>query len=154
MDGLRGYLLGLIAAAMVCAVVVKLPTKGTVNAALKLLAGLFMSLSIISPLLKVRFSDLDLYLDDIRAEAGQIAADGENAAKSEIEGRITQAVRSYILDKAGTMGVALEVEVEVHEFRPCAVTLTGPISPYAKGVLADYIASNLGIGKEEQTWIS
>ena len=59
------------------------------------------------------------------------------------------------MDKAESLGAELTVEVTLSDDElmvPCAVKLSGAISPYAKKVLSDTIAKDLGIQVEEQIW--
>ena len=54
MDSIRQYLLSITAAAVICAIINALSgKKGTTSAVVKLLSGLFLTLSVISPLLNL-----------------------------------------------------------------------------------------------------
>ena len=154
MASVRTYLLSVTAAAVICSVVSKLVTKGAPSAVIRMLCGGFMALVVLSPLVSVRLEDLNFYLTDVRAEGQAITDEGKMAAEDAISQRIRDQLGTYILDKAGTMGAVLDVEVELDGFMPCSVELRGPVSPYAKAVLESYISDQLGIGKEAQHWIS
>ena len=66
---------------------------------------------------------------------------------------ITQQTQSYILDKADTLGVCLEVGVELNEeMVPWRVTMTGEAPPYARQRLEGIIQDDLGIPAERQVW--
>ena len=156
MEAIRDYLISISSAALICAVATRLVSKGTVGSVVKLMAGILMALSIVSPLLRIRLDELTDMMDDIQISAEEIAAEGENSARRDMEELILAQLQSYILDKAESMGVELTVEIELESQGlpiPCAVTLRGSVSPYAKSVLSDYIAENLGIEAEAQTWI-
>ena len=157
MQAIGEYLIGVTAAALLCAVVGKLSISGLSGAVIKMMCGVFMALAMVAPWAKIRLTvPLDLVLD-AQEEAASLVSQGENSARETMAGIISEGVRSYILDKAGTMGLDLEVTVKLSDEDipvPVAVTLKGEISPYHKGVLGDAIRDDLGIGKEVQTWIS
>ena len=154
MESVRTYLLSVTAAAMISAVVSKLVTKGTAAGVIRMLCGGFMALVVLSPLVSVRLEDLDFYWTDVQAAGETFTDEGKRAAEEAISQRIRDQLATYILDKAGTMGAVLDVEVELDGFMPCSVVLRGPVSPYTKAVLESYISDQLGIGKEAQHWIS
>ena len=59
------------------------------------------------------------------------------------------------MDKAKSFGAELTVEVRVDGSElpvPCAVRVSGSISPYGKKQLGSIIADELGIALEDQTW--
>ena len=59
---------------------------------------------------------------------------------------------TYILDKATTMEVELNVEVTLDGLIPKKVILQGAVSPYTRASLSDWIAQQLGIPREAQIW--
>ena len=80
---------------------------------------------------------------------------GENAAREAMAERISQQTKAYILDKAQALEASLTVEVILDDAgipTPCGVRISGKVSPYAKGVLSDYMEKELGIPREEQRW--
>lgn len=153
MGVVREYLISVTAAALICSVAVKLVRNGTVGAVIKLLTGILMALVVLMPLLQIRLGNLELYIDDVRSEAGIVAGNGETMAKKAMEEIISQRVQTYILDKAGSLGAVLSVHVGLEDCVPCCVTLEGSISPYSKSVLQEYIRTQLGIDVEDQIWI-
>lgn len=157
METIREIIISVTAVALICGIVTKLIHKGLLGSVMKLLAGIFMALSVVSPLLDLRLGDLKDFTLDIQTNAAQIAAEGENSARLEIAAIISEQSAAYILDKAESLGVELTVQVTVsHEDWPVpsGVRLEGSVSPYAKAVLSEYISETLGIEREEQQWIS
>lgn len=157
MERIGEYMIGVTAAGLLCALVGKLSFDGLTGAMLRLVCGLFMALAVVAPW-KEFSPDFSLdWVEEIRTEGEAMAAQGENSARQAMAERISEQVRSYILDKAEDLGLMLEVSVRLSEDAvpvPMAVTLRGQASPYCKSVLEDYIRDNLGIGKEAQTWIT
>lgn len=157
MESIRNYLLGITAAALVCSILTRLlGSKGLLGTAVKLLAGIFMALTVVSPWVNIRLTSLGDFTQGISYDASAAAADGENSAMEAMAEIIKQQTQAYILDKAESLGAQLSVEVTVSGDDlpvPCAVRLEGQISPYAKSALSTCIAEDLGISVEEQIWI-
>ncbi len=153
---IRQYLLTVTAAALICAIVNTLTgPQGTVKAVIKLLSGLFLAASVISPWVQIGPLDFSDFSDAFHSEAADAVFAGESAALDGMAEIIKQRTAAYILDKAESLELDIEVEVTLDSSnppQPCAVTLTGGASPYAKEILRVYIEENLGIAKENQLW--
>ena len=156
MDGIREYLLGVCAAGILCATVSGMLGKnGMVSAAGKMLTGMFMLVTLLSPLMNLRLTPLDRLLGDVQQQADILAAQGENSARQALKDRIKERTEAYILDKARSYGASLSVSVTVSDDDlpvPRSVRLTGHISPYGKQQLTDVIRQDLGIPTEAQQW--
>ena len=155
-EDIRSYLLSLLAAAMICAIVNRLIGDKGVSAVLtKLITGLFLAFMLVRPVV-----DLDLTgLADItiRYETNALRAveEGENRTRNALTQFITQQTQAYILDKAQALDADLKVEVTLSDDDipvPVKVRLSGKASPYAKGRLQAIISEDLGIVKENQVW--
>lgn len=157
MDLIRQYLIKIISAALICAVVNSfVGKKGALTAALKLLSGLFMAFTVISPLVSVRIQDFTNYLDELSVDSSQCVTAGETMAESTLAGIIKTKTEAYILDKAENYGAVLYVEVNVDGSDlpvPSTVSIKGNISPFGRAQLEKIIADELGIALEDQTWI-
>lgn len=156
MDALRQYLLSITAAAIISAVVNSFAgKKGSHGALIKMLSGLFAALVVIAPLLKLEIEEFGDLSGDLMEDAQSTAAMGESAALSSVRQIITDKTSAYILDKANSMGLDINVEVildDTNPPKPCFVIISGGVSPYAKEILGEYIADNLAIPKEDQQW--
>lgn len=157
MEGIREYLLSVICAAMICAVVHVLAGKKNAQfAIIRLISGLYMSLTLISPLVNIQLTDYREYFNSFSTDAEKAVSFGETAATDELRSIIKSQTEAYILDKAVSMDTVLNVEVTLNNENPpipCGVTLTGSVSPYSKDVLSRLIVNDLGIAKEDQVWI-
>ncbi len=153
---MSGYLIGIIAAALVCGIVEKLlGDKGAIGLMGRLLCGVFLVLTFLSPLKSVRLRNLNLRTNDYAQAVEEARDDGAELAQSALADGIKQRTEAYILDKAAGMDVALSVEVTLDESQipmPESVRLTGAVSPYAKQRLTNIIQEDLGIDKEHQIW--
>ena len=158
MEAVKEYVFGIISSAVLCCIAeVLLNKNSTIGQLGKMLCGLILIISIISPLKQISLPDIAGYLDTINTDAYFYANEGKTQAKSEAANIIKSKTEAYILDKANKMHCNINVEIAVSdgdELYPCAVIITGSVSPYAKEVLSTYIEESLGIIKEKQTWNS
>lgn len=158
MDGIREYILCITAAALVCsALKLLMGEKGTMAAMVKLLCGLFLCITAVRPLIRLEIGDLSGYVQSFGVDASLAASEGEAAAAKAFSAIIKSETEAYILDKAESVEAAVTVEVTLSGDDPplpCAVTITGACSPYAKTALRTFIEQDIGIPREAQTWIS
>lgn len=158
MEKIHSYLLSVICAAIICSVVHVLSGKKSASSSLiRIISGIFMAITLISPLINIRLSDYADYFSAFSSDANAAVTFGESAATDALRSIIKARTEAYILDKADSMNVALDVEVKLNNEDPpvpCEVVITGAISPYSKEVLSQYIANDLGISKEDQLWTS
>ena len=156
MEQLRNYVITVVAAAVICAVINALmDKKGTHGAIVKMLTGLFLTVAVLSPWVSIRISDWNSFSMDLEAAAGEAVAVGEEMAADAMKGIIKEKAEAYILDKAASMAINIEVEVMLDSADlplPEKVYLKGSASPYAKERLCQCIAADLGIPEEKQIW--
>ncbi len=156
MNEIRQYLITLVAAAVIAALAVNISGKsGLIPSLIKLIAGLFLTVNIVFPLIKNRFPDLSGMLSDIQIQSSQIADNGKNSAAETVTDIIKTNLEAYILDKAASMDAGLDVQIIMSDSDPPgpeSVIITGNISPYQKQRLSKIINDDLGIPKEKQQW--
>ena len=157
MEWIRQYLLSVTAAALLCSVIQNLAgKKGTCSAIVKMLCGLFMSVTLFSPLLRQRLPSFSYYFEAMEAEGSSVAEEGWKSAKEAMSGIIKEKTETYILDKASALDVCIQAEVMISDADvpyPSHVKIQGPAAPYAKQQLQSWIEATLGIPKENQSWI-
>ena len=147
---MSGYLMRIVCAAMVCALVRAVSGEG--RGLRQLRCGVFLMLTVLTPAGELQLPQLSTQhlMDDARAAAQA----GAEQAKEEQARIITEACEAYIWNKAAGLELELSVRVEQGEdLSPVAVTLTGAASPLERQSLTDSIAGDLGIGKEAVIWI-
>lgn len=156
MDEIRQYVISIILAAIICGLITHIMgNKGINGELIKLVCGVFMAIVFISPLVKLDFSDWDNYWNMIVNEKDMAVMEGHNNTLDEMAAIIKEQSESYILDKAGSLKLDLEVEVTLSDSNPPVpiyVELKGAVSPYAKSQLAQIIETDLGIAEENQEW--
>ncbi len=154
---MKDYILSIVAAGMICAITNCLLSKESATGKIaKMLSGIFMCVTVLSPIANISFSHIGRYMDDLSFDASTYVDSGKADAETSISSIIKSRCEAYILDKAKSMGLDIAVEVELDDQNnsvPCGITIDGPVSPYIKEVISDYIESHLGIAKESQQWI-
>lgn len=157
MDEIRQYIISVTAAALFCAIVSSLLSKkGSGFAIIKLLSGLFLAYTVIAPWARIRLTDISLYTESISTAAKQFVQSGTDYAHSEVATIIKEKTEAYILDKATSMGLDIEVEVTLCNTDPPlpeSAVIKGAVSPFAKEKLQVCFESDLGIPKENLLWI-
>ena len=156
MEAVRTYFLSVTAAAIICAILKSLLSGSSTLAQLvKLISGIFLSLIAIQPLATIDFGSLSDIGFDYSLDAQAAVLTGENIAGDALGQLIKSQTEAYILDKAQSLGVVLQVEVTLTDDQipsPKTVSLTGTISPYAKTQLSSMLTQQLGIAKEDLIW--
>ena len=153
---MKAYILSMIAAAVLSAIVKAFVDNKTATGKLiGLLCGVVLVISIVNPMVNIKFNNLSAYFRSISADAEGYIRDGTDAAEKSVADIIKSRTEAYILDKADQMGLDISVEVELDEdidSIPCGVTINGIVSPYAKEVISEYMEETLGITRENQKW--
>lgn len=156
MDNVRQYIFSVIAAALICSIVNGWITgKGAYASVIKVVCGLFLTITIVSPLTNIEISDPEAYFDRLSQEAEAVSADGQLAAKRERTAQIKQNLENIVLEKAKSMMMQIHADITLDDegMVPIKITLTGTASPYSKRILTQFIQDNLGIAEEDQTWM-
>ena len=154
MNAIRDYLISIAAVSMITGIVVGITKRsGTVSAIVKLLAGLFVSVTVLYPLVDIRLSGAQYYFEQLSIDADGAASAGQFAAEVEMKELILERCRTYICEKAKTLGADIEVDIYLDDLVPSSVQISGAVSPHVKQQLSNYITTNLGISLEDQQWI-
>ena len=156
MDSLREYLIGVIAAALLCGIVTTLiEPKGAIGIAVKWITGLLLILSVVRPWGSMSLDGLMGWTDQLMADGSDHVQSGKLMADEVYRSGIKEQMEAYILDEAKTFGCDLAVEVVLSDGDvpvPEQVRLRGDVSPYAKQSLARFLSEQLGIKQEDQLW--
>lgn len=154
---MKQYILALTAAGTVCAIARQFGgEKGFSGRMIRVVCGIFMAITLLSPLGDFSVSSLLDALPDYESAGQAAAADGKEMADDALRELIISQTRTYILDEAEKMGLDLDVEVTLSDSDPpipAQVILTGEISPYKKKQLSQMLSQTLGIGQEAQLWM-
>lgn len=157
MDSFCRYILMIICAALVVGILSDLmPQKGSSGKLFRMIGGLFLAFSMISPIVKLDFSKLDLFFEEFQLEGNMHAAAGESEGDKMYRSIIKSRTEAYILDKAGLYGAQINADITLSEdasAKPESALMKGNVSPYVKKQLTDILEEELGISKENQKWI-
>lgn len=157
MDALREYILSVTAAAVLCGILRSIVgEKGTAAGLVKLICGLFLAFTVIRPVAEVELTEFTLLTADISEDAREAVSTGEDYARDSLSQIIKSEAEAYILDKAQAYGAEIQVVVSLSgdaQPVPEKVRITGDLSPYAKTQLQSMITEDLGIPKENLTWM-
>lgn len=156
MENIYAYILRIVAAALLCGISQSFSDdKKTTGAIIKIVTGLLMAVTILSPIIELRIDDFTDYLNNLQNETASVVSDGTQVGQREQAHIITQKCEAYILDKAENLGLTLEVQLQLSDDDnpfPKSITIKGAVSPYAKSVLSAYITDTLGIPEDKQQW--
>ena len=150
---MREYILSVTSAALLVSIARVIAGEGAMGKLVKLISGLFMAVTVLSPVVELELPDPAGWLEDHLEEGRAAAEAGEVMAKDYSEDIISAELEAYILDKAAALGGAVSAEVRLDESGlPETVTLSGVLTPAQKAELSRIIAEELGIGEEAQIW--
>ncbi len=153
---MKDYILAITVAGLACSIAGSLINNKTATGKLlRLLTGIFLVITIVSPIANISFRNITDYFNDLTVQGDLYADSGKTQAEESMCAIIKEQSEAYILDKAERMGLDIGVEVALDDSNnsiPCEVTITGNLSPYAKGILGSFIEEKLGIAKEHQRW--
>ena len=155
MQALAEYIISVSAAALICGILNSMMLKGTAKEVLKLVSGLFLAFCVIRPVSDIRLPELADIGESIREEAASAVTAGEEMAMDSARDSISEQLEAYILDKAASLGLDIQVEVFLTQddsFLPESVTIRGSGTAQQKKELMEEITDALGITQEDITW--
>lgn len=107
MDGIRQWLLGILAAAMGLSLLYALLPKGAVRAAAKATGGLILLLAVLGPAAGLDLSDLAVRYEDLSRDMEQQTETYRREGQAQLELGIRQRTAAYISEKAAQLGAEL-----------------------------------------------
>ena len=153
---IREYILGIVAAAILCALVLNLAKGKSANTAvIRTICGIIMTITVISPLARFKLQNISLPDLDAFLDGSTYANNGYGTSINQIKEVIKQRSEAYVLEKANTFDCDLKVNITVSDDnppRPASITLSGNASPVTKQKLKSIIEKDLGIPMECQLW--
>ncbi len=153
MEQIREYILGIVLVSLICSLLSALVgSDGAVGACIKLLSGLVICITVLSPLLS---GTIVLPLPELNGNSMDAVSAGIEHSAADMKEIIKDRTQAYIMEKANSLGVSVSVDIQLSEqspYIPVGITVDGSTSPYARQILAGMISDDLGIPLEEQTW--
>lgn len=157
MEPIRQYAISVISIVILSGIVTLFFHGSSYDSIVKLVVGLMVTVTVVSPLLENQKLSVEDYLRNISFDADRAVHYGERIAGEAEAAYIKDAMESYISNKGKELGMEISVEIilpDVAVKAPEKVTISGDFSPYTKKRLAETIYSDLGISEERQIWIS
>lgn len=155
MESLKSYIMELVIVAITCGIVCGIVKEGSAQKVLKLVCGIFLTVTMLRPLAGATLDHLMDIPESFTDDAARAVSSGESLARNSEAEIIKQKCEAYILDKASELDLSLAVDITLSEEDPpvpIAVRICGNITPYNKLLLEELILQNLGITKENQLW--
>lgn len=153
----KTYLMSVVAAGMLLTIMLSIIPKGIVHKIAGIVGGLLLVITAISPLLDFNGDVISQAVSKYIIEAENIQTGIEIGSKELLCQVIKDQCESYILDKADSMGMAIEIEIEMNEKvqypYPIHVTVRGNWTVSEQMYLCRYIADSLGVPEEQQEWL-
>ena len=156
MHDIRQYILGVVAAALLCGISTSLiHEKTALAAAVKFVTGLLMVLAVLQPWTNI---SLDFFTDwhtEVFTDANNIVSCGKESAKKAYCAGIKEQLESYIQHEANALGAELSVQIALTDDDvpvPNRVVLSGDISPSARQTMSTLLTERLGISREDLIW--
>jgi len=147
------YVVSLTCAALISGLLPSLLNEGGMKTMVRLVCGVFLTITALSPLTDFSFPELDMVTDWYQAEGEAAAAQGEALARQEKSAIIKEGLEAYILDKAAAMGQQITVQISLDpEGLPLFAEVEGTVSSHAGQMLSKIMETELGIPKEKQQW--
>ena len=152
----KAYIFSIIATSVIAGVLLSIiKEKSSYGYLIKILAGLFVAVTVVAPLVDFRLSDLVSQFEDFDQNNNLSIQSGITAYNNALAESIIERTEAYILEKASSYGAAITAKVIVNSETqpiPTAVELSGDISPYNKLRITQILVNDLGIPEEAQTW--
>lgn len=155
MEELKQYLLSVITVALICAVVQTFQ-QGPSKTLAQLVCGLILTVTVVKPVLHFDFSASFDSLFSLSGDAQENAAEGEKMSRDALSDIIKEETEAYIQDKANELGAEISADVIVSDNDipvPVAAVIRGALTAYARDSLEEVLCTELGIAKENLTWI-
>ena len=150
---MRAYILSVTAAALLAAIAQVLAGDRTMGKLVKLVSGLFLAVTVLSPVVELELPDPAGWLEDHLEEGRAAAEAGQTKAKEYAGDIISAELEAYILDKAAALGGEVAVEICLDDSGlPERVQVSGALTPAQRAELSRIMAEELGIGEEAQIW--
>lgn len=155
MEQIRGYLLSVVAVAMLSVLLLSLVKQEQLRRILRFVTGLLVLLTVLSPLLKL---DEDFVLRvaeelELSIQGNIDALDGQ--VNRELARHVQDTTEKYIEQKAEEIGANIQAKVTVTEEKypiPFSVEIIGTLTPQQREGLKQYLTLSLGISAERQEW--
>ncbi len=155
MNGIRGYLVAVVAVCMICVLALQMVQKESMRKLVRFVGGMLILLVVATPLLSFDMEDLAGFLEDASSrldiDTSMIGETAENALAEHIK----KTTETYIEQKANELGATVQAKVVLTEEEypvPYSVEIIGSLTPAQQKELSLYMSRDLGIDVLRQEW--
>lgn len=156
MDYIRQYLLSVICASILVSIITAfLGEKSHQSGIFKLITGVFIIFTVISPVVNVQIQEFQDYFKGISENAQRTVQQGELMSQKSTQSIIKDKLEAYILDKASSLNLDLDISITLKDeavATPEEIIISGNASPYGKKMLQTFLVNEIGIPEEKQLW--
>ena len=156
-EAVKSYITNIIYCSFIIGVISVIPIQSKiVSGIIKFVSVMIVTIVIIEPITQCKFPKLTSFDQLYSSDIERIIEHAEDTASYEERKIINDLIVAYILDKASSLGVNINVTIDLspeYPYTPEQIQISGPVSPYVRNILSEYIERNLGVAKEAQIWI-
>ena len=158
MNQIQQYVISVVTASIICAIIHAFALKKNAGTSIiKLLCGIFFAITVIAPLKEFKLDDIANKIDVLYSDAQEYTNEGILSAAVERKAIIKKQTEAYVINKAESIGLDIQVSIQISTQDvpiPEKIEITGSASPYKREKLNNFISQDIGILKENITWIS
>ena len=155
MEGVKAYLLSILATAIICGFVNRIVRNRANGAVVRMASGIIMLLIVIQPLRDVEIINWKGFYFDMEEQISEIQEKGESEREKAVSQIIKEKTTAYIVKQAQSFHANISVDVILSDNSmpvPEYVRISGEVAPYAKQQLINIIERELGVARENQLW--
>lgn len=153
MEGVRVWLLSILAVSLLCALADALMPKGPVKGVGKLACGIVLAAAVVSPVAQLDLESSRQWLEDWDVGLEQREEDLKKQVDEEMKPIIEQEYEAYIVDKAAQLEAVCIARVECRRedggvYLPETVWISGSLSQQQREELTGTLLEELGLAPE------
>lgn len=150
MEGVRVWLMSILAVSLLCALAEALMPKGPVKGVGKLVCGLVLAAVVVSPVVRLDLEGGRQWLEDWNVGLEQREEELKKQVDEEMKTIIEQEYEAYIVDKAAQLGAQCTARVECRQegegvYLPETVWISGSLAPQQREALSGALLEELGL---------
>lgn len=155
MEGIRTYLLSVVAVCMLSVLCLQLVKQAQIKKVLRFVTGLLVLLIVVSPLVSLDEEQLRSITEKMDLSVGVDRDSLSQEVSEQLAQHVQSTAEAYIEEQAAQQGAVIQARVTVTQEQypvPYSVVMIGTITPEQKEALTQYLSLSLGIPYERQEW--
>ena len=159
MNGIRSWLLRIVACGFLVSLAELIPIPKTAKRAMKLCCGCLMILTVLRPLIGLDLSAIGDQLFRLEGGDSMTVEQAEEENRIILRKLISDQTNQLLREKANELGTEAEFETELRLdeatgiWIPWSIEIRGAFTPEQRAALADYLEQELDIPAERQRWL-